>query len=232
MMIWGCFKSNSDVTSPDSSTQTSKISKLHSSTDFHQRPVSKIQKNDVCKFQTESEVIIFTNPNPYNPCILKGETPKVIIHLHCLIPRNTGKLMTPAKKKNNLQQQKCRKFGNQVTILRSIFDFHRHQKSTRVHHTAHCRVHTRTPRRLKVVCFLCAFLRAWWYITDYIFSEGPQQKSSNSSGYHLSIMRNLWCLCRSLLIFTQISCIKIFFWFLLLVCAHSLQFGFRGCFPW
>lgn len=99
MMIWGCFKSNSDVTSPDSSTQTSKISKLHSSTDFHQRPVSKIQKNDVCKFQTESEVIIFTNPNPYNPCILKGETPKVIIHLHCLIPRNTGKLMTPAKKK-------------------------------------------------------------------------------------------------------------------------------------
>ena len=101
--------------------------------------------------------IIITNPNPANPCIFKGKTPKVIIHLHCLIPRNTGKLMTPAKQNNNLQQQKSRKFGNQVTILRSIFDFHRHQKSTRVHHTAHCRVHTRTPRRLQVVCFLCAF---------------------------------------------------------------------------
>lgn len=135
------------------------------------RPVSKIQKMMFVNSKQKVRSLYLPTPTPLH---FESKTPKIIQNHYtiyiCIVwyPEKWKMyMMTISKQNNNLQQQKSRKFGNQVTILRSIFDFHRHQKSTRVHHTAHCRVHTRTPRRLKVVRFLCAFLNGCMLIYYY-----------------------------------------------------------------
>lgn len=83
------------------------------------------------------------------------------------------------------------------------------------------------------LCVSCVhFLWMHGDITDNIFSEGPQWKSSNSSGYHLCIMRNLWCLCLCLLIFTQSAALRSslgsFYWSVLIHCNLVSGVVFHG----
>ena len=171
-MTWGCFKSNSDVTSPDSSTQTSKISKLHSSTHVHQRPVSKIPKNDVCKFQTESEVIIFTNPTP--PVFWRANLPKSLYICLVLIPQKMGNFMTHAKKKifsNKHPGSSATKWPYCGVSLTSTGTKNPLVSTTPLT-AASIHAHIadgvgsppRKPRRRKVVCLLCAFFLDAWVI--------------------------------------------------------------------
>lgn len=186
-MIWGWFKSNSDVTSPDSSTQTSKISKLHSSTHVHQRPVSKIPKNDVCKFQTESEVIIFTNPTP--PVFWRANLPKSLYICLVLIPQKMGNFMTHAKKKSSATNiQEVRQPSDHTAEYLWL------PQAPKIHscppHRSLQRPYTHTLRmawearhgnqgdvKLCVCCVLFFWMHGWYYWSDNLFSEGPQRKS-------------------------------------------------------